>query len=78
MNTDELDFAWYQAEERVREIQAKLYRWANEDSHRRFEDLFNLVCDPAPACGVGSRAEEQGCVHGRCGWADRLLHRDRA
>jgi RNA-directed DNA polymerase len=35
------------ADKRVREIQAKLHRWAMGDSHRRFDDLFNLVCDPA-------------------------------
>jgi RNA-directed DNA polymerase len=35
------------AERRVLEIQAKLHRWANADPHRRFDDLFNLVCDPA-------------------------------
>ena len=27
----------------VREMQAKLHRWAGEDSSRRFGDLFNLV-----------------------------------
>ena len=43
----ELEYAFYQAERRVLEIQAKLYRWARDDSHRRFDDLFNLVCDPA-------------------------------
>ena len=32
---------------RVREIQTKLHRWANDDRHRRFDDLYNLVCDPA-------------------------------
>lgn len=36
-----------QAEARVREIQTKLHRWAGEDQSRRFDDLFNLVCDPA-------------------------------
>ena len=30
----------------VREMQAKLHRWAGEDPSRRFGDLFNLVCDP--------------------------------
>ena len=29
----------------VREMQAKLHRWAGEDPSRRFGDLFNLVCD---------------------------------
>jgi RNA-directed DNA polymerase len=31
----------------VREMQAKLHRWAGEDPSRRFGDLFNLVYDPA-------------------------------
>jgi RNA-directed DNA polymerase len=35
------------AEARVLEIQAKLHRWATDDPDRRFDDLFNLVCDPA-------------------------------
>jgi len=43
----ELEYAFSQAERRVLEIQAKLHRWARDDSHRRFDDLFNLVCDPA-------------------------------
>jgi RNA-directed DNA polymerase len=28
-------------------MQAKLHRWAGDDASRRFDDLFNLVCDPA-------------------------------
>lgn len=35
------------AERRVLEIQTKLHRWARDDPHRRFVDLYNLVCDPA-------------------------------
>jgi RNA-directed DNA polymerase len=31
---------------KVREMQAKLHRWAGEDASRRFGDLFNLVYDP--------------------------------
>jgi RNA-directed DNA polymerase len=46
VNTDELEFALYEAERRVLEIQAKLHRWARDDPHRRFDDLFNLVADP--------------------------------
>jgi RNA-directed DNA polymerase len=37
----------FSAECRVREIQAKLHQWASDDPHRRFDDLYNLVCDPA-------------------------------
>lgn len=47
MNTDEPVLGLYTAERRVREIQTKLHRWASGDSHRRFDDLYNLVCDPA-------------------------------
>jgi len=36
-----------EAELRVREIQIKLHQWAVGDPHRRFDDLYNLVCDPA-------------------------------
>jgi RNA-directed DNA polymerase len=37
------DTAWW----RVLKIQVKLHQWASEDPSRRFDDLFNLVCDPA-------------------------------
>lgn len=32
---------------RVLGIQTKLHRWASDDPTRRFDDLHNLVCDPA-------------------------------
>jgi RNA-directed DNA polymerase len=35
------------AEERVLGWQIKLHRWAVQDEQARFDDLFNLVCDPA-------------------------------
>src|SRR6266540_2622902 len=47
VNTDEPDDALSKAERRVLEIQTKLHRWASDDPHRRFDDLYNLVCDPA-------------------------------
>jgi RNA-directed DNA polymerase len=46
VNTDELEHAVHEAELRVLKIQAKLHRWARDDPHRRFGDLFNLVADP--------------------------------
>ena len=46
MNTDELEYALFKAERRVLEIQTKLHVWANDDSQRRFDDLYNLVTDP--------------------------------
>src|SRR5690349_4729255 len=41
VNTDELEAATYVARRRVLEIQAKLHRWARDDPHRRFDDVFN-------------------------------------
>jgi len=35
------------AEARVLSIQAKLHRWSSDDPRRRFDDLYNLVADPA-------------------------------
>ena len=47
MNTDALEFALLKAERRVLEMQTKLHCWAADDRDRRFDDLFNLVADPA-------------------------------
>ena len=48
MNTGEPVLAGlYSAERRVLEIQTKLHRRASDDPHRRFDDLCNLVTDPA-------------------------------
>jgi RNA-directed DNA polymerase len=35
------------AQVRVRRMQTKLQCWAVGDPGRRFDDLYNLVCDPA-------------------------------
>src|SRR5262249_60425579 len=47
VNTGELEAVTWVAARRVLEIQAKLHRWARDDPHRRFDDLVNLVADPA-------------------------------
>ncbi|QHG85469.1 group II intron reverse transcriptase/maturase (plasmid) [Rhodococcus rhodochrous] len=47
MNTSDLLLSRSRAEQRVLEIQTKLHRWANDDPHRRFDDLYNLVTDPS-------------------------------
>jgi RNA-directed DNA polymerase len=47
VNTDAPVLTPFGAQHRVREIQAKLHRWATDDSDRQFHDVFNLVCDPA-------------------------------
>ena len=36
-----------EAKARVLRIQTKLHGWASDASGRRFDDLFNLVTDPA-------------------------------
>ena len=40
MNTRDPESSLYWAEHRVLEIQAKLHRWASDDPHRRFDDLW--------------------------------------
>jgi hypothetical protein len=47
VNTDELEDTLFKAERRVLEIQTKLHRWSADDPARRFDDLYNLVGDPA-------------------------------
>ena len=47
MNTGDPEAVLYRAERRVLKIQTKLYQWACADPGRRFDDLFNLVTDPA-------------------------------
>ena len=47
MNTDAPWPDLAEAESRVLHIQAKLHQRAVDDPHRRFDDLFNLVADPA-------------------------------
>lgn len=46
MNTSDPLPGSFRAGRRVLEIQTKLHRWANDDPHRRFDDLYNLVADP--------------------------------
>lgn len=47
MNTDAPWPDLYEAESRVLGIQTKLHQWAIDDPNRRFDDLYNLVSDPA-------------------------------
>jgi RNA-directed DNA polymerase len=47
VNTDVLWPDRELAEWQVLRIQIKLHQWAIDDPDRRFDDLFNLVCDPA-------------------------------
>ncbi len=47
MNTDASWPSLVEADLRVLKIQTKLHQWAVDDAGRRFDDLFNLVADPA-------------------------------
>lgn len=47
MNTDASWPDLFEAELRVHAMQTKLHQWAISDPDRRFDDLFNLVNDPA-------------------------------
>jgi RNA-directed DNA polymerase len=47
VNTDAPWPSLDEAEQRVLDIQTKLHQWAIDDPNRRFDDLHNLVCDPA-------------------------------
>ena len=55
-----------EAQARVLGLQRKLHQWALADGQRRFDDLFNLVCDPAfrPLARVrGTRGPHGGRWH---------------
>jgi len=47
-----------EAESRVLGMQTKLHQWAISDPGRRFDDLFNLVCDPAFLVVAWSRVRD--------------------
>lgn len=47
MNIGDLVSSPEMAAARVLGMQSKLHRWADEDRSRRFDDLYNLVADPA-------------------------------
>lgn len=48
----------FRAHQRVLGIQTKLHRWAAADSSRQFDDLFNLVADPAFLVTAWTRVRE--------------------
>lgn len=47
MNTDAPSPSFAEALRRVLGMQDKLHRWSRRDATARFDDLFNLVADPA-------------------------------
>jgi RNA-directed DNA polymerase len=63
---------------RVSEMQAKLHRWAVADAGRRFDDLFNLVHDPATLIVAWDRvATNRGATTpGSDGWTVARIDRE--
>jgi RNA-directed DNA polymerase len=47
LNNDAPWPGWFTADRRVLDHQRKLHRWARSEPYRRFDDVFNLVCDRA-------------------------------
>ena len=68
-----------EAAARVLGIQTKLHQWAIDDPHRRFDDLYNLVYDPAffvrVGAGPGQRGARTAGVDGRTASLHRLATR---
>ena len=62
-----------EAEQRVLVMQAKLHRWAAGDAGRRFDDLYNLVYDPAFLVVAWSRV--RGNKGARTAGVDRVAPR---
>lgn len=74
MNTGEPWPGLIEASARVLAMQTKLHRWAAADPGRRFEDLHNLVYDPAFLVVAWSRV--RGNKGARTAGVDRLAPRD--
>jgi RNA-directed DNA polymerase len=62
-----------EAEQRVLTMQTKLHQWAIRDPDRRFDDLFNLVYDPAFLVVAWSRV--RGNKGGRTAGVDGIVPR---
>jgi RNA-directed DNA polymerase len=82
VNTGELAAALMEADGRVLGIQTKLHRWAAQQPGRRFDDLFNLVCDPAFLLVAwwrvrGNRGARSAGVDGVTAHAVRLANQER-
>ena len=66
---DVVDTAW--AWHRVLAMQTKLHCWATADSGRRFDDVFNLVVDPAFLIAAWDRV--RGNKGGRTAGVDGIV-----
>jgi RNA-directed DNA polymerase len=58
-----------EAEAQVLKVQTKLHRWTADDPNRRFDDLYNLVYDPAFLVVAWNRSRATG-GHGRPEWTE--------
>ena len=65
-----------EAELRVHAMQTKLHQWAISDPDRCFDDLYNLVYDPAFLVVAWSRVgDNKGGTLGRSRWSGSPFHR---
>jgi RNA-directed DNA polymerase len=83
VNTDDpwpdVDTAW----SRVLKIQTKLHRWATDDPDRRFDDLYNLVYDPAVLVDAwrrvkGNRGARSAGVDGQTAYYIKAIRGEQA
>ena len=83
MNTDDpwpdADMAWW----RVLKIQTKLHRWAIDDPDRRFDDLYNLIYDPAVLVDAwqrvkGNRGARSAGVDGQTAYYIKAIRGEQA
>jgi RNA-directed DNA polymerase len=68
---------------RVLKIQTKLHQWATDDSDRRFDDVFNLVHDPAVLVDAwrrvqGNRGARSAGVDGQTAYYIRAIKGEQA
>ena len=83
MNTDD---PWPDANAvrlRVLKIQTKLHQWASDDPDRRFDDLYNLVSDPAVLVHAwqrvqGNRGARSAGVDGQTAYYIRAIRGEQA
>ena len=75
----EPDTAWW----RVLKIQTKLHRWATVDPDRRFDDLYNLIYDPAVLVDAwqrvkGNRGARSAGVDGQTAYYIKAIRGEQA
>jgi RNA-directed DNA polymerase len=75
----EPEAAWQQ----VLRIQTKLHRWASDDPDRRFDDLYNLVYDPAVLVHAwqrvkGNRGARSAGIDGQTAYYIKAVRGERA